>query len=80
MGYRIGHAEPHDFDMGDMEKERDRRKCMQKPRVVEDMYGSNRVTGENVNVHSHPVPHTGYQSANQYGGNRTITGGKGKKK
>jgi len=80
MGYRIGHAVEHDYEPGDFQKDESERKSKQKPRIVEDMYKSTLVTGEHAPVMRHPIPHTGPKVKNQYGENRTIAGGKGKKK
>lgn len=51
-----------------------------KPPIVSDMYRSSLVTGEHAPVMRHPIPHTGPKVKNQYGENRIIAGGKGKKK
>jgi hypothetical protein len=48
--------------------------------IVGDLYHSTEVTGRNVPVVSRTVPHTSLRPPkNQYGENRTIAGGKGKK-
>ena len=51
-----------------------------KPRIVTDMYESNMVTGKNTPSMQHPIERTKLRApANQYGENRIIAGGKGKK-
>ena len=47
--------------------------------IVTDMYRSTEVTGKNAPVQPRSVPHSGPKVVNQYGENRTLTGGKGKK-
>lgn len=53
-----------------------------KPKVVDDMYKSTLVTGDSMKTRaSGTTPHGATsRPKNQYGENRTIAGGKGKKK
>jgi hypothetical protein len=51
-----------------------------KPAVVSDMYRSTEVKGGGTPVVPRTTPHTGPRPVkNQYGENRTLAGGKGKK-
>ena len=64
MGYKMNIGESH----------------MPKPRrIIEDIYKSTEVKGSNAPVQPHPVIRSGPKPKNQFGENRTLTGGKGKK-